>query len=70
MMIYAGGIEGSGTGDTGQEEGTCAGVLTTHVVPLCHSATLWQAWAAVQEGEKEEVERWGRWRWRGVGGGQ
>lgn len=50
MMIYAGGIEGLGTGDTGQEKGTGAGVLTTHAVPRCHSATPWQAGAVVQEG--------------------
>lgn len=74
-MIYAGGIEGSGTGDTGQEKGTGAGVLTTHVVPQCHSATLWRAGVAVQEGEKEEVERWGRregtmtFKFRGSGAG-
>lgn len=60
MMIYAEGIEGSGTGDTGQEKGTGAGILTTHVVPQCHSATLWRAGAPVQKGgEKEEVVQQG-----------
>lgn len=40
MMIYARGIEGSGTGDTGQEKGTGASVLTTHDATVPHFGRL------------------------------
>lgn len=72
-MIYARGIEGSGTGDAGQEKGTGAGDLTTRAMPQCHSATPWRARAVVQEGEKAEVGGGGRgtvtFKFRGSGAG-
>lgn len=55
MMIYAGGIEGSGTWDTGQEKATGSGVLTTQVVPRCRGAPPRQTRAAVQEGGEGRV---------------
>jgi len=47
--------------DKGQEKGTGVGVLTIHVVPTV--PRYGGAEAAVQEGEKEEVEcgGWGGW---------